>query len=85
MLESWGTGTGRLPHKIELDGDDYYGRPRPIVPVTQVYTLRVKPNFFPPLLHELVNYSDFAGCQVENSLANSLPPQKGKTGKRNFT
>ena len=23
-----------------------------------------------PLLHELVNYSDFAGCQVENSLAN---------------
>ena len=31
---------------------------------------KVKLNFFLPLLHELVNYSDFAGCQVENSLAN---------------
>ena len=31
----------------------------------------MKPNyFFPPLLHELVNYSDFAGCQVENSVTN---------------
>ena len=30
----------------------------------------MKPNYFPPLLHELVNYSDFAGCQVENTLAN---------------
>ena len=31
---------------------------------------KAKPNYFSPLLHELVNYSDFAGCQVENSLAN---------------
>ena len=41
-----------------------------IVPVTKVYTLRVNLTVFPPLLYELVNYSDFAGCQVENSLAN---------------
>ena len=41
-----------------------------IVPVIYVYTLRMKPNNFPPLLQELVNYSDFACCQVENSLAN---------------
>ena len=23
MLESWDTGTGRLPHKVEMDGDYY--------------------------------------------------------------
>ena len=32
-----------------------------------VAVIIVKPNFgiFPPLLHALVNYSDFAGCQVQ--------------------
>ena len=30
----------------------------------------MKLNYFPPLIRELVNYSDFVGCQVDNSLAN---------------